>query len=84
MVQQARGGEACGAATSGRGAGRNYRTLSLTVGDFVLRYPVDPVRAAIRRTEITLRLLTTIPPLALPGSARELASGASRQAPRPG
>gem|GEM_PF-5260725 len=65
------------------GAGRNYRPLSLTVGDFVLRYPVDPVRAAIRRTEVTLRL-TTIPPPALPGSVRELASGASSQAPRPG
>ncbi|MFP2907037.1 type II toxin-antitoxin system RelE family toxin [Pyxidicoccus sp. 3LFB2] len=35
--------------------------LSLTVGDFVLLYQVDPMRAAIRLTEVTLRL-TTIPP----------------------
>jgi mRNA-degrading endonuclease RelE of RelBE toxin-antitoxin system len=35
--------------------------LSLIVGDFVLLYQVDPARAAIRLTEVTLRL-TTIPP----------------------
>ncbi len=39
--------------------------LSLTVGDFVLLYQVDPARAAIRLTEVTLRL-TTIPPPAVP------------------
>ncbi|WP_163994436.1 type II toxin-antitoxin system RelE family toxin [Pyxidicoccus caerfyrddinensis] len=35
--------------------------LSLIVGDFVLLYQVDSARAAIRLTEVTLRL-TTIPP----------------------
>jgi mRNA-degrading endonuclease RelE of RelBE toxin-antitoxin system len=39
--------------------------LSLTVGDFVLLYQVDPVRSAIRLTEVTLRLVT-LPPPALP------------------
>jgi mRNA-degrading endonuclease RelE of RelBE toxin-antitoxin system len=37
--------------------------LSLTVGDFVLLYQVDPMRTAIRLTEVTLRLATLPPPL---------------------
>jgi mRNA-degrading endonuclease RelE of RelBE toxin-antitoxin system len=37
--------------------------LSFTVGDFVLLYEVDPARAAIRLTEVTLRLATIPPPV---------------------
>ncbi|QSQ22506.1 hypothetical protein JY651_46600 [Pyxidicoccus parkwayensis] len=37
--------------------------LSLTVGDFVLLYQVDPARAAIRLMEVTLRLITIPPPV---------------------
>lgn len=38
-------------------------SLSLTVGDFVLLYQVDSVRASIRLTEVTLRLATIPPPV---------------------